>query len=71
MWHYKRDAHRLGLCSAAQIAEGVLAAPDARHRVYYGASWLNAQEVPEVSALLPAEPPPDDDEQGPPPDDDE
>lgn len=71
VWHYKREAHRLGLCSAAQIAEALLAAPDARHRVYYGASWLNAQDVPEVSALLPAEPPPDDDEQGPPPDDDE
>ncbi|MDP2310800.1 MAG: tubulin-like doman-containing protein [Pseudomonadota bacterium] len=70
-WHYKRDALRLGVCGPAQIADGVIAAPEARHRVYYGTSWIDAKEVPEVAALLPAEPPPDDDEQGPPPDDDE
>lgn len=57
---YQVDEVRQGTgpIDVAAIAERVAASPGSRHRVYHEKSWKNADEVPEIAALLP---PPEDD----------
>ncbi len=74
-YHYARDGERLGKKTAAAIAEAVVAARGAEHKVWlkaFGRSWKLVQDIPEIMALVPPadEPPPLDDEP-PPLDDDE
>jgi hypothetical protein len=74
-YHYARDGERIGKLDAAGVAEAIVAARGAEHKVWtkaFGSSWKLVAEVPEIMALVPPadEPPPLDDEP-PPIDDDE